>query len=257
MIMAIRVTLLANEGILLQDTNTKLLIDGIHTKHSGEFSGLSAQVLADLLAGQKTLYQNIAYLLFTHHHEDHFSSVYTEKFLKGHRLKGVVIPEYQVQESPSLKEVAEQQSERVYFPALSFGEKMTIKFTETLSIVVFCAMHAGEEFRDVANYCYLISLQGKKIFIIGDSDYDATYFSEMLAGEPVDVLFVNPMFIRLQTGRKVIEAINPRKLIVYHIPFEGEDSLQFRRMVPKDLIRHEGDFPPAEILWDELQTLVL
>jgi hypothetical protein len=93
--------------------------------------------------------------------------------------------------------------------------------------------------------------------IIGDSEYNPQYFKEMLDGETVDILFVNPMFIRLVPGRKVVEAINPRQLIVYHIPFEADDQLQFRSMVPKTIERHRAKLPPTQILWDELQEMIL
>ncbi|MBS7527138.1 MBL fold metallo-hydrolase [Fusibacter paucivorans] len=255
--MAIHVTLLANEGILLQCGNTKLLIDGIHVKEHADFSGLSENVLKDLLAGEKTAYQAIQYVLFTHHHEDHFSPEKTEAFLRNHKIKGFFLPEKQMLKNPSLSEIASQQAETVYPLSLALGEKITITLTDTLSITVFCTIHAGEAYKEIENYCYLIHFSGKSVLIVGDSDYNPQYFKEMLSGEMIDTLFVNPMFVRLVSGRKVVEAINPQQLIVYHIPFEADDQLQFRRMVPKDIERHQTKLPPIQILWDELQEIIL
>jgi len=68
----IQITLLANEGIMVQVGRTKFLIDGLHQNDGEFFSGLSQTVRQDLLDGEKPLFQGMDYLLFSHCHYDHF-----------------------------------------------------------------------------------------------------------------------------------------------------------------------------------------
>lgn len=255
--MNIKVTLLANEGILLQCNGTKLLIDGIHENTTELFSGLSKQVLEDLLEGKKPLFQNIDYIIFTHNHRDHFSAEFTEAFLKKHLVKGFIIPDRQTCQYPSLRETAKLRAEKLWLLDLPLGQLMEIKFTEELSISVFCSLHAGEEYKNLENYCYFLNFNGRKMLIIGDSEYNAQYFIETLNRETIDVLFINPLFLNLISGRKVIKALNPKKVVVYHIPFEGEDKLRFREMVLNDIKKYKNSLPSTEILWNELQEIIL
>jgi hypothetical protein len=63
---SIQITLLANEGIILAFAGVKFLIDGLHEYQDGVFNGLSKPIWTDLLDGEKPLFQNIDYLLYTH-----------------------------------------------------------------------------------------------------------------------------------------------------------------------------------------------
>jgi hypothetical protein len=72
----------------------------------------------------------------------------------------------------------------------------------------------------------------------------------------IDVLFVNPLFLRLLSGRKVIKALNPKRVIVYHFPFEDKDGrFKMRERAAKDVAQYKDTLPPVEFLWNELQEI--
>lgn len=253
----IQVTLLANEGILVQFDGIKLLIDGIHENSGEMFSGLSKQVLADLLAGEKPLFQNIDYILYTHCHYDHFTAWCTEAFLEKHRVKGLFMPDRQTREFTSLRKTAMGQADRIWLLDLPLGEKKEIRLSENISLTVFRSIHAGNQFADVENFCYLLHFGGRKLFIIADGEYNADYFSKMLAGESIEVAFINPLFLNQLAGREVItRALRPEKLVVYHIPFEDRNRPGFRRLVSRDIEKYQNSLPPVFVLWNELQEIV-
>jgi len=253
----LKATLLANEGIVLQFKDTKLLIDGLHENASEMFSGLSKRVLADLLAGNSPLFQNIDYVLFTHCHPDHFTAWCTEAFLQNRRVKGLFMPDRQTAEYISLRRTARRRADKTWLLNLPPAEKMTIRLAAEISLTVFRSNHAGKEFADTENYCYLLDFAGRKVFIIGDGAYDAAYFARMLAGETIEAAFVNPLFLRLTEGREVItQALKPARVIVYHIPF-ADRGRGFRRLVRRDSEKYQGVLPPIDILWDELQEITL
>lgn len=249
-------TLLASTGMLIEADGVKFLIDGLHKKNSTTFSGLSAEVLADLCEGKKELYQNINYLIFTHLHEDHFSAEYTEKYLESNSVDGFFAPEILKEKYISLNNKVEQNSDQSYYFDLSLGEKQTIRLSDDFSIEVFSAVHAGDQYADVENYCYLINFGGRKLFIISDSDYDSEYFSKMLKNEDIEAAFINPLFLNNKRGREVItEALKAERLIVYHIPFADDDKYRMRNMVKRDAEKYKDQLPEINILWNELQNL--
>lgn len=253
----LRVTLLANEGILLQFKNTKLLIDGIHENSSEMFSGLSKRVLSELLEGSTSLFQNIDYVLFTHCHYDHFSAWCTESFLQNHRVKGLFLPDRQTAELFSLRQTALRQADQIWLLDLPLSVKRTSQLTADISLTVFRSNHAGKQYADVENYCYLLDFNGQKVFIIADGAYEADYFARMLEGETIDAAFINPLFLNQHEGRQVItQALKPSRVVVYHIPFADKDR-GFRELVKKDIKKYQSSLPPIDVLWDELQEIVL
>jgi L-ascorbate metabolism protein UlaG (beta-lactamase superfamily) len=251
----IQVTLLANEGILLQYNGVKILIDAFHVNKDEMFSGLSKHELDDLLEGEKPLFRDIGYVLFTHCHYDHFSADVTEAFLEKHHIKGLFMPDHPTRGFISLRDTARRQAEQTWLLNLPLGEKKKVPLMNEISLTVFRSVHAGKEYSDIENYCYLIDLGGRRIFIISDSEYNAPYFSNMLSGETIEAAFVNPLFLNIREGREVIiKALKPEKLVVYHIPFENKDT-GFRRLVLRHVERYRDCLPPVFILWDELQTI--
>lgn len=252
----IQVTLLANEGILLQSDTLKILIDGIHENNDGEFNGLSKQVLKDLIDGEKLLFQNIDYILYTHCHYDHFSAAATAAYLERHPVKGVLMPDHGTRAFISLRETASRRADSTWLLDLSQGVKNEIKLSEDFTLTVFRSVHAGAEYADVDHFCYLLNFGGRKLFIIGDSEYNSGYFSQMLAGEAIDAAFVNPLFLNKHDGREVLsQALKPKKLIIYHIPFEGHDKFGFRKLVIQDVKKYRESMPDILVLWNELQSI--
>jgi len=252
----LQVTLLANAGIMLQFKKVKFLIDGIHQNKNGIFSGLSEKVFNDLLAAEKPLFKNIDYLLFTHYHPDHFSAHCTEKFLEKNHIKGLFMPDRPTMRFNSLREKASSQAEQTWLLDLPLEQKKEIKLTEDISLTVFRTLHIGKRFTEVNHFCYLFNFNEKKILIVADSNYDVDYFSRILAGEKIDVFFVIPLYVSKSQGRKVInEAVKPKRLVIYHIPFADEDKNNMRRLVRRNIERHKNNLPPLDILWDELQEI--
>jgi L-ascorbate metabolism protein UlaG (beta-lactamase superfamily) len=250
------VTLLANAGILLRFGATKLLIDGIHQNALGPFDGLSAGVLADLLEGVNPSFRDIDYLLFTHCHGDHFSAGLVEEYLRRYSVKGVMMPDRQTWPYPSLREIVGLRADRHWWLALPLEKRMDAQLTDELTVTVFCSIHAGEEYRDIENFCYLLRYRGCNVLVMGDSEYNPLYFSKTLAGERIDVLFVNPLFLCLLSGRKVIKALNPGRVIVYHLPFEDKDGMiGMRKRAANDAEQYKETLPPIELLGNELQKI--
>lgn len=250
------ITLLANEGILIHYNNTSILIDGIHVNEGGPFSGLSDQMLSDLING-KNIFKNIDFVLFTHCHQDHFNADYTKQFLMNNHVKGLIMPDRQTQKYSSLRQTGLVQADHMILLDIPLALKKQFQLTDDISLTVFNSVHCGEQYADIENFCYLINFCGLQVFIIGDGDFRTEYFKKMLNDAEIDIAFVNPLFINNKKGLEVINyAINPKYLVVYHIPFKNDDKIKLRKLVSHDIIKHNDYIPPITVLWDELQEIV-
>ena len=250
------ITLLANAGILLHFNDTSILIDGIHVNEGAPFSGLSDQMLSDLIDG-KNIFKNIDFILFTHCHTDHFNANYTERFLMNNHVKGLIMPNRQTQKYSSLRQTGLMQADHMVLLDIPLTLKKYFQLTYDISLTVFNSVHAGEQYADIENFCYLINFCGVQLFIIGDADFRSEYFEKMLHDAKIDIAFVNPLFINNKRGREVINnAIKPKHLVIYHIPFKNDDKIKFRKLVSNDILKHNDDLPPVTVLWNELQEKV-
>ena len=88
----LRITLIANAGLLMTYRGTTLMIDGIYGREGHPFSNLSPEVWREML-GSEDRFQKVDYLLFTHAHPDHFSPEMTGEFLRHRDVKGLFLPQ--------------------------------------------------------------------------------------------------------------------------------------------------------------------
>lgn len=252
----IRIILLGNEGILIEYKNTKLLVDALHDKNSAGFSSVPSSILEDLLLDHKP-FDNINYVLFTHYHSDHFSSDLLKKYLLNRSLDGLFIPQKESENYTSLSAMTSWLNIPTHYLNIPLYEKQSFILGKNIKLTCFNSVHAGDQFAHIENYCYLITLGEKTIFIIGDADYKRDYFGYILMGSRVDTLLVNPLYINNPLGRNVVAKINPSQLIIYHIPFKTDDTIGFRNMVKHDLARYQNVLPKTIVLQDELQEILI
>jgi L-ascorbate metabolism protein UlaG (beta-lactamase superfamily) len=253
----IRVTLLANSGIILEYNGTKLLIDGTPGEIHGYFSGLSEEVRKDLLEGKKPLFRDIDILMYTHCHHDHFSPEVTGALVEGQRTRCLMMPDRDSRPFVQLRESAILNETRLWLLDIPLG-KIEGYELDGIKIKAFRTMHAGEMYRETEHYCYLIELGDKVILITGDSDYDPDYFKTILSGIRIHAVFINPLFLNRREGRMALtESIKPDKVVVCHIPFEGIPGTNLRKIAARDAVKHKEILPEIILLQDELQELVL
>lgn len=68
----LKITYIANAGLLISFSERTILIDGIHLFKPFGFSPVPEKVLNNIIKGEG-LYKDMDYILFTHYHNDHFN----------------------------------------------------------------------------------------------------------------------------------------------------------------------------------------
>ena len=229
----ITITFLANTAILIQFGEVKFLIDGIYDKNGHIFSNLTTNQWQDLKRGNGIL-SNIDYLLFTHEHGDHFSPERTMQYISYQKPKAVFMPKNGSKSLETLKKMLEQMK----IPCALLDEKnakRTKFFLEKdIFVEAFQTRHLDKVYQNVPHFCFLLSFCDKKLLITADVDLTTEYFYQ-INEIALEAIFVNPLFYHSKQGQKILQRLNSKINVVYHIPFEEDDKMRMRKWLQRDL----------------------
>lgn len=248
----IQITLLGNTGILITWGGVRLLVDGIYRPEDYPFSQVPEPLRENLLTGQAPLGE-IHYLLFTHRHPDHFHAGDLSRYLAAAPVRGLFLPQ------PSGGQETVRLSPRTpLFPFSSpVGSAEVFSPEPGIKVTAFNTGHMGEQHRDMDNYCLLLCLGNRRLLITADADFCPDLFA-LAAVDAPDAVVVNPLFYQQRLGQEIINGLlRPKALLLYHIPFDGEDGTGLRIMAERQQ-RRGHDLPYAvHTLTEPLQTLQL
>ena len=234
----LRITLLANAGIVLEYNGCTLLLDGIYQDDQHDFSNLPPHAW-DCVS-------HYDYLLFTHAHPDHFSPELTLHFMKKYSVWGILLPDSPAFCRETLFPYLNKE-QIPYLPLSGDTPHMKIQVKSDISIRILPTAHLDRHYQDVPHFCYLITCGGRSILFTGDVDYTTETFS-LLNGQRLDAVFLNPLFfLMLDTPAYFHGVLNTGMLCVYHVPFPQDDTRQIN-----DLLAHR-----LEILRDSGRTVVV
>ena len=270
----IRITLLANAGLLVEGAGFRLAVDALHEPQPGPFSGLPPETIAQIRQDQANPLGQLDALLFTHAHGDHFSASLTEQSLRQDPVGQLWLPRAALHQSVNLEAVARTQSQQLHVLGQAThptpqraplarqpqpdSEGVDSPQGGASSIEAFRLTHAGKAYAAVEHYGFLITLGGRSLLFAGDGTAEPEAYESILAGRPLDLAVLNPLFILLLAGRRLIQTVlKPRQILINHIPFADEDPEGLREQVRRDLERHGDHLPPALVLQDPWQQATL
>ena len=251
----IRVTLLANAGLLLQYQNITMMLDGIYGNEAHFFSDLKPGVWEQMLCGEPP-FETIDYLLFSHAHPDHFSPEMTMEFLRRRAVKGVFLPDSHKVTESGLESFLTERS--IPFVRLSHEtEHISYRVEPKAAVRALATRHLDPKFRDVHHLCYLLTFGKKHILVTADVDYTQETF-ETIRGIPLRAAFVNPLFFSaLRHERFFRGELNAQTICAYHVPFSGEDDMKMRPVLARDLLEWPENGREAAVLCDSFQHIEL
>ena len=227
----IRIVFIANAGVLIEFQETKLLIDGIYADEGHSFSCIPSVYWDEMKRG-KGLLADVDYLLFTHEHADHFSPERVMEYLEYQNPKAIFMPG---EGSFALEKLQLQADHRKIPCALldrSFCKRALFMPEKGIRVKVFATKHLDKRYESVPHFCYLLQLGDKSVLFTGDMDFKSEQITE---NGFLDAVFVNPLMNHSREGKAFLQKyVKTKNKIIYHVPFEGEDSTQIRMMAQKD-----------------------
>lgn len=237
----VKVTYIANEGVLIESGEQKVIIDALFDKYYEDYLHPTEDMLEKMIDGEAP-YNGIDLLLSTHIHRDHFAPSVTGRFLKGH-------PETRLISSAQLAQsIRDDYAEGASVTSRMEGIKRDTEIHQRevngIKVSAFFIYHSGSsnpQMRNIENMGYLVEIGGKRILHLGDSDMGPKRFAELdLKSLNIDIAMVPYWYMADETGVKIIrESIQPKNLLGIHYPRLGS------AMADKEIRKN---FPDAYVL---------
>ncbi|MDX2151286.1 MAG: MBL fold metallo-hydrolase [Bryobacteraceae bacterium] len=231
--LAVELTYLANEGVLLRQGEITVVIDGLFRNGIDPYARHAAGEL-DKLERAEPPYDRVRLALVSHLHGDHFDAASVARFLTSAPMARLVSSQ-QVADA-----VAALHKERVEGVLPEDGRKVTRSFGG-VSVTLFRLSHGGGRHASVQNLGHIVRIGGVSFLHIGDAEPGAARFDLYeLPKEKIDVAMVPFWYLTDPRGRTVVNTlIRPRQLVAFHLP-----PSEYDRWAPQIL----ANYPKAVIL---------
>lgn len=242
-----RIVLLGNAGIVLIYKKTRIIIDGLYKDLRDYFTDLPPKVWQLMQEGKGDL-ANAEYIFFTHSHFDHYYSPYFMAYMKRNSVQGLLLPPMDNTEG---LEAAYAQYGKYQ---LVLDNKNEIQLAPGLTLKILTIRHVDKLYHHIPVECMLFTVEGKRILILSDADYELDAYKQ-LTGLELDYVFVTPIFYNNKLGRDILyNYLKAKKIVVYHLPSPQDDKYNYYSMVTRDIEKYaEGD---EVIVWNHFGQYV-
>lgn len=214
----LKVTYIANEGVLLENNAQKVIIDALFDEVYKAYFSPSEATIGQMMASESP-FNDVNLVLTTHIHGDHFEANLMGDFLKNHQ-ESRLLSSAQIRNELEAKYVDfDQIEERI--KGHTRGIKILKDEVNGVTVHSFFMYHSGgERTKSIENMGFIVEIGGKNILHLGDSDMNPDRFKEVnLAQYNIDVALVPYWYMSSDAGIEIINAyIKPKELIGIHYP---------------------------------------
>jgi L-ascorbate metabolism protein UlaG (beta-lactamase superfamily) len=214
----VSITQLANEGVMITDGKTRILIDAMVVEPYSIYGGLPDEVLPlfEQLSGP---FSGIDLMLVSHRHHDHNQPRFACQFMQD-SLATELVSSSQV--LGLMREKCRQfltTSPRVREIDPQYGEPHVIE-QENARITIFPLSHGTGKYARLENYGHLLEIGDMKVLHVGDAAMDpADYIKAGLDNIDIDVALIPFWYFQPGPGNQLVNRFlaAPHKIAV-HIP---------------------------------------
>jgi len=236
---------IANAGVLLENKGKKILIDGIHIKLVPPYYNTGEGLINSIIEGAAP-YDKIDILMFTHHHAEHFDAKSVCDILKNNRLTHLICT-YTIRDmlkkAPNFDPIIVSQIHELDIP---FSKSIVIKLKD-IPLEVISMQHDGKNSEEIDNFAYYFEFGAKTFLHLGDSAPVIENFEKAgMFEKDIDVLFAPFPYIGLRAGREIINRLNPRRVIVVHLPNKELDKANWLYNTFRVFKKYERELPPTD-----------
>lgn len=214
-----RVTVLVNEGILLQSGKTSILIDAFTDNHENEEGEAPAlQELKSEMQSKAGPFEAVRLALISHPHREHFIASEAVAFLRKHPETTLIST------TPVISRIKEEagNDQRIAAQLRAIEEtpgqirKLTIG---DIAIDFMVFKHEASMFYNENVLGFILDIDGRKILHVGDAEMQRDNWKNYgLKGQHISLAFVPFWLFKEQVTRDILrEFVAPEKLAVVQI----------------------------------------
>lgn len=241
----VKVTYIANDGILIEYQDKKVAIDAINVVDNlNGWISPSSTVMSALQNGIPP-YDNIDVIMVTHGHGDHYATSAIQSYLSRNSNTKLIVPN-------GLRSSFGSNSNRIPNFSINKFEQVELVLND-ITIDVLQVEHFnqfGNNFADVESYTYIVHMGGKKFMHAGDIDYTDSQLDKFnLLQDSVTVAFI-PTFGDLVSPRNrdaLIDNVNPKNIVGLHF---------LRNSLSTSLSQLNSIYPEADAFTEPLEIRV-
>ena len=228
--MKVKVSLSANAGVAIHVCGYRIWVDALHTIKQPGFSTVDVPLQRRMLRCET--FEKPDLILYTHNHPDHFSKELTAEAQKLWPNAEIILPD--------------RHGDGRIGEFLYSIDDLTVRFVKL--------PHDGQQYADCVHYGLLITVNGKTILIPGDCAIGAPELQSAVAGHKIDLALLNFPWLTLKRGQSFVdEIIKPAQMLLYHLPFDQDDTCGYRAAARKAVYKRNN----AQLLCEPLQVTEL
>lgn len=220
------ITQLANEGVLISDGTTRIMIDGMVVDTYSVYGGLPEDAVAHFNSASGA-FADVDMALVSHRHHDHNQPAHACHFMQqsdhthfasSSQVIGLMREKCRgfMTSSPRVREIG---------PGYDQHEVLSVG---TAQITVFPLSHGKRKYARIQNFGHLVELGGMRLLHVGDAAMDPTDFEKAaLDTLHIDVAFIPFWYFQPGPGAAVIDRFLDAPLkIAVHIPPREMDEVK-------------------------------
>ena len=213
----VTVTTLANQGVVISDGVTRVMIDGLVVDPYSIYAGLPASA-AGLFERREGPFADVDLVLVSHRHHEHNQPAYACRFLQNSRAQ--IVTSGQV--IGLMREKCRTfmtTSERVREIDPQPGSAVDLQVGQA-HITVFPLSHGKRKYARIQHFGHLVEMGGVTVLHVGDAAVDERDFEAAgLQDRSLDVALIPFRFFEPGRGEAIVQRyMNARVKIAVHIP---------------------------------------
>lgn len=214
----VTITQLANEGVMVSDADTRIMIDGMVVDSYSVYGGLDAAAAADFAAAAGA-FSGVDLALVSHRHHDHNQPAHACVFMQGSA-------QTRLETSPQVIGLMRERcrpfvtsSPRIAEILPAYGEPVVLQ-QGGARVTVFPLSHGVRKYAKIQNFGHLLEMGGITLLHIGDAAMDPTDFERAaLRQQRLDVAFIPFWYFQPGPGAELVgQYLDARIKIAVHIP---------------------------------------
>lgn len=234
-----KATYLANEGIMVEDGEYKILFDPFFHNDYSNYQLVPEDILSAIMSNTKP-YHNIDAIFVSHSHGDHFAAEDMLSYLQKYPTVKLIAPDQAIEKMRPIAgfETIQKQLNSI---TLEYGEPPISLLIDNIEIDAVRIPHAGWPGRaDVSNIVFRVTLpdgDSRSTYIhMGDADPDDVHFRPLVPfweQKKTSVAFPPYWFFLTLQGNYILDdRINAYKNIGVHVPVK----------IPKELKQNSKEY---------------